>query len=116
MVFTTLVTIGCVLGTPRGAEAEEHRAPEGGDSSNDLSAAIDRTAMYVLGMGWVGYNFLFFSKHLYAQSMLRLRSSYLGPSRRESRDSKARDDEASSKQGYQPLGDGAASVEGRLAA
>jgi hypothetical protein len=77
MVFTTLVTIGCVLGTPRGAEAKEHSAPEGGDPSDDQSAAIDRAAMILLAAGWISYNVWFFGCHLAKQLKLRNASSYI---------------------------------------
>lgn len=68
LLFTTLVTVGCVLGTPRGTEAEEHKQEGGGYSSDDVSAALDKLAMIVLTAGWLTYNGWFFRRLVLEQA------------------------------------------------
>jgi len=77
MAMTTLVTIGCVLGTPRGAEADEHKQVGGGESSDDFSAAVDRVAMVVITAWWLGYNAWFFGSNVFAQEIRRRASNFV---------------------------------------
>ena len=78
MLFTTVVTVGCVLGTPRphqeGALAEqledEGKPIKGvGDPADATAALIDRILMYSLSTLWICYNIYFFGFNLYRQSI-----------------------------------------------
>jgi len=69
--FTTLVTVGCVFGTPRGDEANEHKSVGGGEGSDDISALLDKICMIAFSLLWVGYNSWFFGRAILEQEQVR---------------------------------------------
>lgn len=78
--FTTMVTVGCVAGTPRGAEMETAESASYATrlGSELVSAQVDRWIMLVLSSMWILYNMWYFGGAMLREELVRRKAAKQG--------------------------------------